>query len=157
MKYIKNSVITAVIASFFLLSACNQGPKQTFGGIAGGVGGGLLGSTVGKGKGRLVAVGAGVLLGSLLGSEIGRQMDENDRRLASNAGQRAYSAPVGQDITWNNPRSGNHGAVTPVRDGYSRSGEYCREFQQTVTVGGKTQKAYGTACRQPDGEWKIVN
>ncbi len=157
MKTIKISIIGAIIASMLSLTACNGGPKQTFGGIAGGVGGGLLGSQFGKGHGRLVAVGAGVLLGSLLGSEVGRQMDANDKRLAANANQRAYSAPVGQQINWNNPQNGNSGSVTPVRDGYSRSGEYCREFQQNVTIGGKVQKSYGTACRQPDGQWKIVN
>jgi surface antigen len=26
-----------------------------------------------------------------------------------------------------------------------------------VTIVGKTERAYGTACRQPDGSWKIVN
>jgi len=46
--------------------------------------------------------------------------------------------------------------VTPVRDGYSESGSYCREFQQTVSIGGKNEQAYGVACRQPDGSWRIV-
>ena len=69
---------------------------------------------------------------------------------------RAQTAPVGQTITWNNPNSGNSGSVTPVREGKAASGEYCREFQQTVTIGGKSENAYGTACRQPDGSWKIV-
>ena len=32
---------------------------------------------------------------------------------------------------------------------------YCREYQHTVTIDGKQEKAYGTACRQPDGSWKI--
>lgn len=31
-----------------------------------------------------------------------------------------------------------------------------REFTQQITVNGKTEDAYGTACRQPDGSWKIV-
>jgi surface antigen len=44
-----------------------------------------------------------------------------------------------------------------VREGTSESGKYCREFQQTVTIGGKTEQAYGTACRQPDGSWQIVS
>lgn len=35
-------------------------------------------------------------------------------------------------------------------------GEYCREYTQTVTIGGKTQKGYGTACLQPDGSWRMV-
>ena len=25
----------------------------------------------------------------------------------------------------------------------------------TVTIDGKQQKSYGTACRQPDGSWKV--
>ncbi|MBI1309472.1 MAG: hypothetical protein GC129_06490 [Proteobacteria bacterium] len=32
---------------------------------------------------------------------------------------------------------------------------YCREFTQTITIGGKTQKGYGTACLQPDGSWEL--
>lgn len=33
----------------------------------------------------------------------------------------------------------------------------CREFQQTVTVGGQPQQGYGTTCQQPDGSWQIVS
>lgn len=33
----------------------------------------------------------------------------------------------------------------------------CREFQKTVTIGGKPQQAYGTMCQQPDGSWKTVS
>lgn len=33
----------------------------------------------------------------------------------------------------------------------------CREFQKTVTIGGQSQKAFGTTCQQPDGSWKIVS
>lgn len=31
----------------------------------------------------------------------------------------------------------------------------CREFQNTVVVGGKPQQAYGTTCQQADGSWQI--
>jgi hypothetical protein len=30
----------------------------------------------------------------------------------------------------------------------------CREYQTTIMIGGKPEKAYGKACRQPDGTWK---
>lgn len=33
---------------------------------------------------------------------------------------------------------------------------YCREYQQTVTIGGTTQQGHGTACLQPDGSWQIA-
>ena len=31
----------------------------------------------------------------------------------------------------------------------------CREFNTPVTIGGQQQQAYGTACMEPDGSWKI--
>ncbi len=36
------------------------------------------------------------------------------------------------------------------------NGTYCREYQQMVTVAGRKQESYGTACMQPDGSWKIL-
>lgn len=66
----------------------------------------------------------------------------------------ATTAPVGSTITWNDANAA--GAVSVLRDGHSSDGQYCREFQQTVTVGGRSEQAYGTACRQPDGTWHIV-
>lgn len=35
--------------------------------------------------------------------------------------------------------------------------DFCREYQRRVTIGGKIQDSYGTACLQPDGSWKTVN
>ena len=75
---------------------------------------------------------------------------------APQAQQKAQYTPMNETVTWQNPDSGNYGTVTPVREGTTASGAYCREFQQTITVGGKTEEGYGTACRQPDGSWKIA-
>lgn len=36
-------------------------------------------------------------------------------------------------------------------------GDYCREYTQSLTIAGKTQKGYGTACLQPDGSWELQN
>jgi hypothetical protein len=33
---------------------------------------------------------------------------------------------------------------------------YCREYQQTVIIGGVQQQAYGVSCQQADGSWKLV-
>lgn len=40
--------------------------------------------------------------------------------------------------------------------GSARADDYCREYTRTVTVGGYSQEAYGTACYEPDGSWRIV-
>ncbi|MGB9154808.1 MAG: RT0821/Lpp0805 family surface protein [Alphaproteobacteria bacterium] len=79
---------------------------------------------------------------------------ETDRLKDEQARKRATTASIGQQITWNNPDSGNSGTITPIRDFYSDSGVYCREFQQTHTTGGQQQKTRITACQQPDGGWK---
>ncbi len=37
------------------------------------------------------------------------------------------------------------------------NGQYCREYNALVYVGGQKQSGYGTACYQPDGSWKIID
>ncbi|MPY70224.1 MAG: hypothetical protein GEU92_09055 [Alphaproteobacteria bacterium] len=34
---------------------------------------------------------------------------------------------------------------------------YCREYTETVVIGGQTHSAYGTACQQPDGSWQKID
>lgn len=157
----KKIAMVAMVAATISLGACQtldgRGNKELVGGASGAVLGGLLGSQVGGGSGQVWAAGAGVLLGALLGSEIGASLDNADRAAMGNASARAHSAPVGESISWNNPNSGNYGTVTPVRDGRSASGRYCREYQQEITVGGRKEVGYGTACQQPNGDWEIVS
>lgn len=156
----KFALICMTAASLGLMgcenTASNWGSKQTVGTGVGALAGGLAGSQIGSGSGRLWATGAGVLLGALAGSEIGASLDRADHQYMDNAQTSAYSSPIGETISWNNPDSGHYGTITPVRDGRSNAGRYCREYQQTVVVGGKTQSGYGTACQQPDGSWEIV-
>lgn len=155
---IKALLVAMSIAA--LTAACSQngqyGTKQTIGALGGAALGGWAGSNIGSGSGRLAATAAGALIGALVGSEIGRSMDEVDRMKAEQAYTQATTAPVGETITWNNPESGNYGAVTPTREGTKQTtGEYCREFQQTVVIGGREEQAYGVACRRPDGSWEV--
>ena len=131
--------------------------KENLGAASGAVLGGVLGSKVGDGSGQLWATGVGVLVGGLIGSEIGRSLDNADLGYAQSANTRAHSAPIGETISWNNPQSGNRGTVTPTRDGQSSTGNYCREYQQSIFVGGRQESAVGTACKQPDGTWRIVS
>ncbi len=152
--------LAAASALALFLAGCagqNFGTKQTVGGLGGAALGGLLGSQFGSGTGQLAATAAGVVLGGLVGSEVGRSLDDVDRLNVQRASRQAQVAPIGQTIVWNNPNTGNAGSVTPIRDGTTASGEYCREFQQTVTVGGRTESAYGRACRQHDGSWRVVS
>ena len=141
------------------LAGCSEtvGQKQGIGTLLGAVAGGVVGSQVGDGRGKVVATGVGTLLGALIGSEIGESLDRADQLAMQHATQSTLeTAPAGTTSTWQNPDSGNRGTITPTQTYQQNDGTYCREFQQTVTVGGQTQEAYGTACRMPDGSWQII-
>lgn len=153
------SVLAVMFAALFALSACmgNQGDKQTGGTLIGAGLGALMGLQIGSGRGQLAAVAIGALAGAMMGGEVGKSLDKADRaameRSTSDALERA---PSGQSVAWNNPDSGNYGSVVPQPAYRAPTGEYCREYQQTITVAGRSEEAYGKACRQPDGSWKII-
>ncbi len=132
--------------------------KQDIGTVLGGIGGGIAGNQIGKGSGRTVATIGGAVLGGLLGSSVGASLDRADLAYANNSTQGALEGTTtGTTSRWINPDSGNSGTITPTRTFQNGSGQYCREFSQTIVVGGQKQDAFGTACRQPDGSWKIVS
>ena len=153
-EYERGSVVVApavvVGTGTVLLRDCN---RELVGSLVGAATGGLIGSRIGKGSGKMVAVVTGTILGVLIGGNIGRSMDRVDQ---SCAGQALEQAQTGQTVAWENPDNNGHYTVTPQRTYKSGEDRYCREYQTTVTVGGKTESAYGTACRQPDGSWQVV-
>jgi surface antigen len=127
-------------------------PKASIGAFGGAAFGGLIAAAAGGGG---AAIAGAVIGGALLGAFAGNMLDQRDKRMAAEAQQQALeSAPTGKPVAWTNPDSGHSGTVTPVRT-YQSGGSYCREFQNNVTIDGKKENAYGTACRQPDGSWKV--
>lgn len=157
----KNLFLIPLVMVAFVTTGCetfnNVGTKEGVGTAGGAVLGGILGSKIGDGNGQLWATGAGVLLGAFIGNEVGKSLDRADRAYLGQANQKAHSAPIGETVSWNNPDSGNYGTVTPVRDGQSSYGRYCREYEQMIYVGGQQEIAVGTACQNSDGTWEIVS
>ena len=156
------SIIRIATATLFVLTltACQtfqNSPKQTGGTLLGAGLGALVGSQFGSGKGQLAPVAIGALGGAFLGSEVGKSLDKSDRLfMERNARNTMERSRTGQTSSWRNPDSGHSGTLTPTRTFQTASGQPCREYQQTVTIGGRTENAYGTSCRQADGSWKIV-
>jgi surface antigen len=142
-----------------VLAGCapSMGPKETGGTLLGAGAGALAGSQIGSGSGTIVAVAIGTLAGALIGQGVGQSLDRADQLMMERNAQYALeSTRTNVATTWRNPDTGNYGAITPVETYRTSQGQYCREYTQTVVVGGRTQQAYGTACRQPDGSWLIV-
>lgn len=164
----KHQKLTAVVIAATMLTACtepNGAPgkgimnggalnKSDVGTGVGVVGGALLGSAVGGGAGQVVAIIGGGLLGGYLGHLIGHNMDEQDMANYNAASQRAMEK--GTSTSWKNSDTGHHGTITPQKRYTNDEGQYCREYTQSIYIEGKKHTGHGTACRQDDGTWKIV-
>lgn len=158
--------LTAAMA--LTLAACTApanietGPKQTTGAAVGAVGGavlgGMAGDALGGGGKNAIAIGAGAAIGGLtgllLGSGVGESLDRADKMYAERTWREAMRAPVGEEIVWENPRSGNSGYTVATRQGNLPStGQTCREYTTKIKVAGKNETLVGTACQNPDGTW----
>ena len=98
----------------------------------------------------------GIGLGAMIGQSIGQQLDERDQYLMAQTFEFAMEkAPTNETAKWENPDTGVGGSVTPTKTYSTTEGTPCREFTTSVSIGGQTEQAYGTACRQADGSWKI--
>lgn len=80
-------------------------------------------------------------------------INEDAQRKHEAAQVTATTANIGEKVVWNTTQSS--GYVVATKQGTSSNGLTCREFQQTIRIAGKTETAYGTACLQADGAWKL--
>ena len=138
-----------LVLSLLILSGCAS--QQQKGTVIGGVAGALIGSLIGDGSGQNVAIAAGAIAGSLIGSSIGQRLDEQDH------GRIAYSLERNRRASWTNLTTGRRYTVVPSSTlTRSSSNRQCREFTVDTEIGNRTESAYGTACRQDDGSWRII-
>ena len=153
----KNVVIATVLATTLMSGCAGTYNKATTGAALGALTGTALAYGLGKdsSKKNLWLI-AGAAAGGLIGNNIGAKLDERDRLLLGQTFQNTMeTAPTNQVGGWSNPDSGNSGTVTPTQTMMSATNQPCREFNTTVNIGGELSQAYGTACRQSDGSWKI--
>lgn len=144
------------------MSGCTPGNNVPGATAAGALAGGLVGNQLFHGRNAFAGVMAGALIGGIIGNRIGNYMDRQDRINMQSA---IIHTPVNQQASWTSDRLGPGGrrvtyTVRPIKDYYagrSHHRRYCREYQTTVTIGGRAQRAFGKACREPDGSWKILH
>lgn len=155
----KNLLFFILVGSLFLAGcAYPTGPHQGAGTLLGAGAGALAGAQVGSGAGRLVSVAVGTLAGALIGQDLGRSLDRADQLAMQQSTQQALETARSYEPTrWVNPDSGQSGSTLVTRTLVNDRQHTCREYQQTVTIGGQKQQAYGTACRQSDGSWRVVS
>lgn len=58
-------------------------------------------------------------------------------------------------LTWENPRSGARGTVTPIAAAYTQDGQTCRNFLASYVSGSAQSWLQGEACKQQRGAWEV--
>ena len=130
--------------------------KEQGGTVLGALGGAAAGAALGDGN--WWAIGAGALVGGVVGNRVGNYLDERDQQQAySTANYALDNNQDGQTATWSNPQNQTGGYTTPTDTYQTASGATCRTYQTGVQANGQSQSGTGTACRQPDGTWKLMN
>ena len=153
-QFVKALALT--LAAVWVSGCGGEIAKEEIGALVGAGLGGLAGSVIGDGGGQLIAVGVGTLIGAMMGSEVGKSLDRADKLALAQAQQDALEhGKSGVKTTWKNPDSDNSGEVVPHPAYRQENGTICREFLQVVMVGDEMETAYGVACREPAGTWKL--
>jgi surface antigen len=85
------------------------------------------------------------------------QLGDGDVSLAAAALQRSLEqARNGQPTAWRNAATGSAGSITPTRTFLAADGAYCREYEETITIGGRSGRSRNTACRGESGKWAWI-
>lgn len=150
---LKHALINTAVAASLALSGCTtfDRPNEQAGMVIGGALGGLLGSQADNN--RTAAIIIGTMVGAAIGGSVGRSMDEVDRIKTA---QSLETVRTGVPSSWRNPDTGNQYTVVPTRT-YETGAGPCREYTVDAVIDGRRDKVYGTACRQPDGSWRVQN
>jgi hypothetical protein len=142
-----------------------------FGGLIGGGLGAGVGYAAGKGKGAAIGGILGLGLGAMLALAADQENGRRHPRAVYAPPPPAYApppvytpppafAPAPPTYQPGYQPSAYQPAPVPAASPYATaqySQTHCREYSGTISVDGTARAAYGTACLQPDGTWRIVN
>lgn len=153
MKNMMSLLVIGCLTVF--LSACSPGQNIPGATAVGAAAGGIIGASIfgGSGGSRFAGAAAGALIGGSVGYAIGRHMDQQDR---INMQEAIVNTPVNEEASWTNQRTHTTYVVRPVQN-YHHNGRRCRRYLTRIQIDGQWHRAYGRACRMPDGSWKIIN
>ena len=150
------SKFLSVFILLTMLCACAEDgrvTKKDVGMVVGGAAGGAAGAAIWGNNPSSAILGTilGVVVGAAAGGYLGSMWDDYDRKHAAYA---LEHNPANTPTQWKNPDTGRQYEFQPTRT-YTEGNTPCREFTQTIYIDGRKETGKGTACRQPDGTWRI--
>lgn len=164
----RNALICGLVAAALLPGTARAQDSTLTGGLLGGAAGAGIGYAFGKGKGAAIGGVTGLALGALAGNA----HERSSQPKVVYAPPPTYYAPAPSGYYYAPPPPPQpayayypaqpayappapaYAAPPPAPVGYSTAN--CREYSGTITIDGREERSYGTACLQPDGTWRIV-
>lgn len=124
------------------------------GSAIGGIAGAILGNQIGSGSGKTVATVGGAIAGVFVGNSIYQGMQRADELKVART---LESTPSGHTVAWQNPDTGHRYRVTPQPAFRTGGDRICREYTSWAFIDGYEKQLTGTACRDADGRWQLMN
>ena len=98
----------------------------------------------------------GVLLGHSLGSANSLSVAVTERSERDAALQAVLEAHrSGSTLQWSTQQTDAQGDITAVSTYRNNDGRFCREFEETRSVGATAVREAGVACRDDNGQWRV--
>ena len=152
----KKKIFYILIVSLFLVSCENKEDGKLLGQIIGSVTGAYLGSKVGSGVGKSLSTVLGTTIGLVIGGKIGTILSESEKKDYGKVIKDSLDEnPDNVPSKWKSEENNVNAEVIPTKS-YKINEETCRDFKKIVKKGNKTFEEESTACRDEQGNWKVI-
>tara|TARA_A100001011_G_scaffold393155_1_gene482382 strand:+ start:1578 stop:2048 length:471 start_codon:yes stop_codon:yes gene_type:complete len=155
----RNLTFTILIFSlFFILNSCaEKEDNKLLGQIIGSVAGAYLGSKVGDGMVGNLSTVLGGTVGFLIGGKIADILDSDEQLELNNAVNKTLTENSDNVAnTWSSQKNLDTNAEIIPLNSYRLNESTCRDFTKTVNKGDSQVQEKSTACRDKNGNWKII-
>ena len=155
MQKIKKKIV--ILLCIFLIGCSSQEDNKFIGQILGSAAGAYLGSKVGTGVSNNLAIILGGAVGLLIGGKIAEALDKDEQLDLSNNVNESLEENEDYEIKeWKSKKNKKKTAEIIPLNKYNIDEETCRDFKKIVTSKGKVIEENSTACRDENGNWKII-
>lgn len=153
----KICTISFLILNFFVSSCETHEDNKFLGQVIGSAVGAYVGSKFGSGTGKTITMILGSTAGFLIAGKLIDILNENDRKEFSKKIQDSLEEnPDNSSTKWvSKTENGIEGEITPTNN-YNIDGHSCRDFSKTIIKNGKKHIEQSTACRDLEGNWKLI-
>ena len=153
----RNSKIIILIFFLIISSCANKEDNKLFGQILGSAAGAYLGSKFGSGVGKDLSMIFGGAVGFLIGGKIAEILDDEEEQDFNETISKSLNENKDLEVEeWMSSKNNDTKAEVIPLNKYEIEEKTCRDFKKIITKEGKTFEEDSTACRDEDGNWRVI-